>query len=238
MHRVRWEGFQPAARLAHSMRASRCPRCTTLVRYLDGHLPTCPICGYPKIAGDHPADAPDRSQETHPTLSGGATPTMLTPTGGATVLPSDELLFDARHATAEASAPSQAGAPAPPHATARLMAPHWQAAPVDAPAPSAARPYAPGGHQTVRPTASGKAIASLILGIASYVLALGGIVTAIPAIVLGILARQDIARSPNTQTGNGMATTGMVLGILALVIAPLITWLIYVRDVTASLWGA
>jgi prepilin-type processing-associated H-X9-DG protein len=59
------------------------------------------------------------------------------------------------------------------------------------------------------PRTSGKAIASLVLGICSL---LCTIVTGIPAIVLGCLGLVDIERSRGARTGKGMAVTGIVLG--------------------------
>lgn len=58
---------------------------------------------------------------------------------------------------------------------------------------------------------SGKAVASLVLGLLGF---LG--ITGILALVLGALARRDIARSQGGVTGKGVATVGMVLGGLGL----------------------
>lgn len=62
-----------------------------------------------------------------------------------------------------------------------------------------------------RPTISGKAIASLAMGIAApFVLCLAGV----PAIVMGILALRDIRRSQGRARGRGLAVSGIVMGSL------------------------
>lgn len=88
--------------------------------------------------------------------------------------------------------------------------------------PAAHRPY-PGPVQTVpghqpaprRPASSevtnGLAVASLVCGLME-VFTLG--ITAIPAVILGHVARGQIRR--NGERGDGMATTGLVLGWLGI----------------------
>jgi prepilin-type processing-associated H-X9-DG protein len=56
---------------------------------------------------------------------------------------------------------------------------------------------------------SGKALASLILGIGSFI---GLIFAAIPAVICGIATIKDIRRSRSRLHGTGMAVTGIVLG--------------------------
>jgi prepilin-type processing-associated H-X9-DG protein len=56
---------------------------------------------------------------------------------------------------------------------------------------------------------SGKAIASLVLGIMSLVCTL---FTGIPAVILGCLGLVDIEKSRGRRTGKGIAITGIVLG--------------------------
>ena len=62
---------------------------------------------------------------------------------------------------------------------------------------------------------SGKAIASLVLGIIG--LFLFGVIAGVLAIVFGALARKEIDRDP-TLGGHGMATAGLVLGIIGVVL--------------------
>lgn len=56
---------------------------------------------------------------------------------------------------------------------------------------------------------SGKATASMVLGILSFCLT---IVTGIPAIILGILALMDIGKSEGETSGRGMAIAGIATG--------------------------
>ncbi|MCE9553621.1 MAG: DUF1559 domain-containing protein [Planctomycetes bacterium] len=57
---------------------------------------------------------------------------------------------------------------------------------------------------------SGKAIASLVLGLGSLVCS---IVTAIPGLIFGIMSLGDISRSEGRVSGRGMAITGIVLSV-------------------------
>jgi hypothetical protein len=88
--------------------------------------------------------------------------------------------------------------------------------------PAAHRPWpgpvqtAPGNQAAQRPAASsevtnGLAVASLVCGLME-VFTLG--ITAIPAVILGHVARGQIRR--NGERGDGMATTGLVLGWLGI----------------------
>lgn len=76
---------------------------------------------------------------------------------------------------------------------------------------SAAIPAAPG-------ETSGKAIASLILGIAGLVML--PVVAPILAIIFGVSAKREIA-SRTGLGGEGMATAGIVLGAIGLALAAL-----------------
>jgi hypothetical protein len=81
------------------------------------------------------------------------------------------------------------------------------------PAPAydeAAAPPPPAGAVAARQ--SGKAIAALVLGILSL-LAPFGIILGIIAIVLGGLARKEIAVDPGVR-GDGMALAGMITGAI------------------------
>ncbi len=61
---------------------------------------------------------------------------------------------------------------------------------------------------------SGKAIASMVLGILSFCLS---IFTGIPAIILGILGLNDINRSYGRVKGKGFAVTGIVTGSVGII---------------------
>jgi len=77
----------------------------------------------------------------------------------------------------------------------------------------------PGHVPDVDPRTSGKAVASLVLGICSFVCS---VFTGIPGIVLGILGLLDINRSRGAATGKGMAITGIVLSALSITLIPIV----------------
>jgi hypothetical protein len=68
------------------------------------------------------------------------------------------------------------------------------------------------------PPTNGMAIAALILGIVSVLgiccYGLPGFVLGIAAVVLGAIARKNINASNGTQVGGGMATAGLIMGIV------------------------
>lgn len=80
--------------------------------------------------------------------------------------------------------------------------------PVYSPAPYAA------------PTTNGYAIAALVLGILGICCGLLGIV----GLVFGYVGKGQIERSGGTQTGNGMAIAGIVLGWIA--VAWIVIWIL------------
>lgn len=107
-------------------------------------------------------------------------------------------------------------------------------------ASAAANPYSPPtnqmGHsapQLVAPVQQNTmAMVSMILGIISVVMC-GGAFTGIPAIVCGHMARKQFRESPVPQTGEGMATAGLILGYLMTVLT-----LVYVIFVAVAFIGA
>jgi type IV pilus assembly protein PilA len=95
-------------------------------------------------------------------------------------------------------------------------------------AAAAARPTSgpaaiPGGSFAIPPPfaedapTSGKAIASLICGIFTFIFP-----ASIAAIILGHMAHSEIRKSAGRIGGQGIATTGLVLGYLGIVIIPFI----------------
>jgi hypothetical protein len=72
--------------------------------------------------------------------------------------------------------------------------------------------YGDGGYGAP-PEQNKKALWSMILGIVSMVCC--GLFAGIPAIILAQQAKKEIAASGGRQTGAGMATAGLVLGIIA-----------------------
>jgi hypothetical protein len=65
----------------------------------------------------------------------------------------------------------------------------------------------------------------MILGILSIVAACG-LLTGVPALILGSLAKKEIAASGGSQSGEGMATAGVVLGWISVAITVLLLVLI------------
>jgi hypothetical protein len=78
---------------------------------------------------------------------------------------------------------------------------------------------------------SGKAIASLILGIAGFVVL--PVVGPILAIILGVSAKREIA-SRTGLGGKGMATAGIVLGAIGVAVAALVAFMIILALGTMS----
>ena len=76
------------------------------------------------------------------------------------------------------------------------------------------RPYQP-------PRTDGGAIASLVLGIASFVLCLS-FLAGIPAVILGHISRSKIKKSGGRLQGDGMALAGLILGYISFLFIPLI----------------
>ncbi len=70
---------------------------------------------------------------------------------------------------------------------------------------------------------NGLAIASLVVGLVSYLCCAFGFVPGAAAIILGVVAKNQIKQTG--QNGNGMATAGIVLGAIAAVLG--IVWLIF-----------
>jgi hypothetical protein len=94
------------------------------------------------------------------------------------------------------------------------------------PPPGYQPPPAPGGYGAA-PEQNKKALWSMILGIVGLVCC--GIFAGIPALILSSLAKKEIAASGGQQTGSGMATAGLVLGILS-VVSTIITIIYYTSN--------
>src|SRR6476469_9565061 len=93
------------------------------------------------------------------------------------------------------------------------------------PAPAQQTPQYPPQAQAYRayqpPKTDGGAIASMILGIASFELCLS-LFAGIPAIILGHISRSKIKKSMGRLQGDGLALTGLILGYISLITIPLI----------------
>ena len=78
-------------------------------------------------------------------------------------------------------------------------------------------PPPPGGGGYAAQQTNQKALWSMILGILSITCC--GIFAGIPALILGNLAKKDIAQSGGKQKGAGMAKAGVILGIISVVLS-------------------
>ena len=105
-------------------------------------------------------------------------------------------------------------------------------APPPPPPPPPAPPSYPGGDA---PSGFGpvapqnqKAVWSLVLGILGIVCC--GLIAAIPAVILGHLAKKEVAAAAGAQRGEGMAQAGFILGIIGIVLSVLVVlfWLAFV----------
>jgi Tfp pilus assembly protein PilE len=70
------------------------------------------------------------------------------------------------------------------------------------------------------PQTDGKAIGSLVCGIASVTIF--SILAGIPAIILGHISRSEIRKSEGRLKGEGLALAGLIMGYISLAIIPLI----------------
>jgi len=73
---------------------------------------------------------------------------------------------------------------------------------------------------TTYPEGNGLAIASMVLGIISFVC--GGPFTSLPAVICGHLATGKIRRGEMAPDAKGFATAGLVLGYINLVLSVLV----------------
>jgi type II secretory pathway pseudopilin PulG len=77
-------------------------------------------------------------------------------------------------------------------------------------------------YQPYQPTRTdGGAIASMVLGIASFVLCLS-FFSGIPAVIVGHISRSKIKKSGGRLKGDGMALAGLILGYISFLSIPLI----------------
>jgi type II secretory pathway pseudopilin PulG len=76
------------------------------------------------------------------------------------------------------------------------------------------------GMNSEQPQTDGKAIGSLICGIASVTIL--SILAGIPAVILGHISRSDIRNSGGRLKGQGLALAGLIMGYISLAVIPLI----------------
>lgn len=95
------------------------------------------------------------------------------------------------------------------------------------PPPPPQQPYgSPYGGLPQQPRTSGLAIGSLVCGIVGFFCCTFFAVS-IAAIVLGVLARNEIKRSNGLKTGGPMAMIGLILGIVSIVIG-VVYWILVI----------
>lgn len=94
------------------------------------------------------------------------------------------------------------------------------------PPPGAGGYGQPGGY--AQPQSNKKALWSMILGIVSIVCC--GILAGIPALILGNIAKKEIAAAGGMQSGGGMAKAGVILGIISIALT-IIYIILYVTGV-------
>jgi len=130
-----------------------------------------------------------------------------------------------------ANAPQQAPPPPAPSAgSAWLNVPAGQSQQY----PGQPQPYPGQAQQYLAPAPTdGKAIASMILGIVSIFLCLG-ILSGIPAVILGHLSLSNIRKSMGRLQGNGMATTGLIMGYIGIAFGLLIVPAIVIPNLLRS----
>jgi putative exporter of polyketide antibiotics len=84
-------------------------------------------------------------------------------------------------------------------------------------APPPPDPSAGYGGGYAQPRTNQKAIWSLVLGILGFVCC--GLFAGIPALILGNMAKKEIAASGGAESGAGMAQAGFILGIIAVALS-------------------
>jgi hypothetical protein len=125
--------------------------------------------------------------------------------------------------------PQQPQQPSPPPPGPPPPAPG--APPGQPPAAPGGAPPPPMGVPPATKRTNGKAVASLVCGIAGFLVC--PLVLHIAAIILGNQAKGEISRDPS-QEGQGMAQAGYILGVIGLVLSVLTVVLIIVIAVASS----
>jgi hypothetical protein len=81
------------------------------------------------------------------------------------------------------------------------------------------------------PKSNGKALWSMITGIVSIVFCYAGLLIGPVAIILAVQGKKDIKRSNGAQTGAGMATAGLITGIVGTVVQVALITLVTLAEV-------
>ena len=143
--------------------------------------------------------------------------------------------------TSEAEAPQAAAPPPAPFGT----SPQAGAVPVQPPAPygpppagyppqvpAQAFPYASTPYPMMAQTTNGKATASLILGIVGLFMC--PVICSVMAIILGTMAKSEIAASGGYQTGESNAKAGIILGWIGMALALIGVVIVVVAIIAAA----
>lgn len=72
-------------------------------------------------------------------------------------------------------------------------------------------------QQPAVPTTSGVSVTAMILGICTLVIPFAGFVTGPLAVILGAYGQSEVKKSRGALKGGGMATAGLVTGIIGCV---------------------
>jgi hypothetical protein len=89
----------------------------------------------------------------------------------------------------------------------------------------------PGYGYQAPPRTNGKAIGGMVVGIVSIMFCYVGVLIGPVAIILSVLGRKDIKRSNGAQTGQGMATAGLITGIVGTVVQAAMITLVTLAEV-------
>ncbi len=228
----------------------RCPRCSQTVEIQSdeaGGVVACPSCGQKmkvkaKAPDSGPMPAPEQPQQTStpppgysPTPGGGRQPSATPPplpqqpqqqTISCTQC-GQSILLTPEMAGQQFACPNCNGqftAPGGPAQTSYGYQPQYQAPQQYPPQQyGAPGPYGPaGGYSYAGPKENAPgAVGSLVCGI--FAVLCCGFILGIVAIVLGNSAKGKIRDNPQLYTGGGMATAGIVLGILGIIKDVLVT---------------
>jgi uncharacterized membrane protein len=103
------------------------------------------------------------------------------------------------------------------------------------PPPQYGAPVPPQGGTP--PKTSGKAIAALVTGLVGLLTVCCGLlaISSIVALVLGILARKDIRNSNGQLKGDGMALTGIITGIIGILMVVVVI-ILYATGAVDTNW--
>ena len=95
-------------------------------------------------------------------------------------------------------------------------------------------PLNPSGYPPPPVRTSGAAVFAFLLGLASLAF---WVIAAVPAIILAFVAKSDIRANPGTLRGSGLATAGLVFGLMGLFV-PFFWLMLFMLAISAPADGA